>query len=202
MNRKITAILFILCFSAAIWRLSQQRNSTVSKPTHSTKDSIPMKRRLRTGPKKPPTAEFRSKKIIPKQVLKDTTPQKSDEDARKKELEEKLQLYFDRLASINSPTPEQLIALGELAFDANDAESAYEHFLEIIEENPDDKMAPFALYKFAWVEFNLGDVDAAILDMELVTEWIEMGDVKQEGILIRAAPEDLIFFKKSKTSSD
>ena len=202
MNRKITAGIFILCFSAAIWRLNQQNDSPPSKPHISKEKSIPTKRKMRTGPQKPPTSDSIRKKNTPKPTKKESVPLQLDDDAKRKEHEEKLQLYFDALSSINDPNPEQLITLGELAFDANDPESAYEHFLEIIEENPDDEMAPFALYKFAWVEFNLGDVDAAILDMELVTEWIEMGDVKQEGILIRAAPEDLLFFTKSKTSSD
>ena len=202
MNRKVMTVICILLISVVIWGRNLQRKSPVSKPPRSTEKIITVKRPLRTGPKKPPISQSRGTKTISKPITKENNPQESDDKTRKKDHEEKLQLYFDTLASMNNPTPQQLITLGELAFDANDPESAYEHFLEIIEENPDDEMAPFALYKFAWVEFNLGDVDAAILDMELVTEWIEMGDVKQEGMLIRAAPEDLIFFQKSNTSSD
>ena len=182
MNRSRTAILFILVLSVAFWIIDTQK-SPASKPARTTEKTIPMKRSPRTGPQKPPITQPKDKKAIPKPITKEINSQDSNENVRKKELEKKLQLYFDALESMNEPTPEQLITLGELAFDANDAESAYEHFLEIIEENPDDDMAPFALYKFAWVEYNLGDVDAAILDMELVTEWIEMGNVKQEGIL-------------------
>ena len=202
MNRKITVlILFILGFMV-IWGFNQQNHSQSSQPPISTEKSISKKRILRTGPKKPPILKSVRKKENPNPAKEENNPEESDDNVRKKDLEEKLQLYFDTLASMNNPTPQQLITLGELAFDANDSESAYEHFLEVIEENPDDEMAPFALYKFAWVEFNLGDVDSAILDMKLVTEWIEMGDVQQEGILIRAAPEDLRFFQKSKTSSE
>ena len=202
MNKNIMIVIFTTLVFVVFWRLNQQSDSPPSKPHISTEKSIPTKRRIRTGPQKPPIADSISKKNTPKATKEESNPLTLDDDIRAKDHEEKLQMYFEKLASINDPTPEQLITLGELAFDANDPESAYEHFLEVIEENPDDEMAPFALYKFAWVEFNLGDIDAAILDMELVTEWIEKGDVKQEGILIRAAPEDLLFFKKSKTSSD
>lgn len=202
MNKTMMTTIFAILVFVVIWGRNQQSDSPPSKPHISKETSIPTKRKMRTGPQKPPASDSIRKKNTPKPTKEEDLPLQLNDDAKRKEHEEKLQLYFEKLESINEPTPEQLITLGELAFDANDPESAYEHFLEIIEENPDDKMAPFALYKFAWVEFNLGDVDAAILDMELVTEWIEMGDVQQEGILIRAAPEDLLFFKKSKTSSD
>jgi len=199
---KSKSIIVFIILGVFFWMFYQKKQPTSSTPQVAIEKSTPPKRRLRKGPKKPPPLHFKKKETPSNPTTEKTITLESSEDVQKRELEKKLQLYFDTLESIHDPTPQELLTLGELAFDANDAESAYEHYLEIIEEETDDEMAPFALYKFAWVEFNLGDIDAAILDMELVIEWIETGDVKQEDILTRAAPEDLLFFKKSKEGND
>ena len=192
-------IVVFIVFGVFLWMFSQNNQKKQRPQQMDIKKTKPTTRRIRKGPRKPPALEFKKSSIPPTPKKEYLEPSK---DTQKKDLEDKLQLYFETLESINDPTPRELIMLGELAFDANDSESAYEHYLEVIEEDTDDEMAPFALYKFAWVEFNLGDIDAAILDMELVLEWIETGNVKQEGILIRAAPDDLRFFEKAKASND
>ena len=75
----------------------------------------------------------------------------------------------------NTPAMEW-VAEGEVAFGANDAATAYANYLIVVEDMPDDPMAPFALYKLAWTEFNLGDLEAAADDMALVLEWTEQDD--------------------------
>ncbi len=64
-----------------------------------------------------------------------------------------------------------LVMEGERHFDEGDAAAAYEAYLELIETDPDHDLAPFALYKLAWTEYNLGDVEAAVVDMALAVEW-------------------------------
>ena len=111
------------------------------------------------------------------------------------EQEEKLEEYLELLDTIEDPNVTELTLLGEAAFDANDSASAYDHYLEVIEEHSDDPMAPFALYKFAWVQFNLGDVSAAIDDMALMLEWVDVGETAMDEAMISVASKDLEFFR-------
>jgi hypothetical protein len=56
-------------------------------------------------------------------------------------------------------------------------------------------MAPFALYKLAWAEYNLGDVEAAIDDMELVIEWLGAGETQMHETVRSQVSEDLDLFR-------
>ena len=84
------------------------------------------------------------------------------------DLERKRDAYFERLDELDNPSVDEMIVLGEMAFEANEAESAYDHYLEVIDNHSEHSSAPFALYKLARTEFNLGEVDAAISDMKLM----------------------------------
>jgi hypothetical protein len=159
------------------------------------------KRSIRKGPRKPPILQ--NKPTPPVNKEKEVSKQETDKDSEKKgeedseEIQEKREEYFETLDSIENPSTSELIMLGELAFYANEPESAYEHYLDVIDNHSDDPMAPFALYKFAWVQYNLGDVGHAIQDMELVLEWMETGEIKQAEILEKTVPTDLEFFMKN-----
>ncbi len=151
----------------------------------------PRDRRTRKGPRKPPPA---SKKQLPafSQTPEKAPPteEKSEEELLK-EKERKRKAYFEKLDSTENPSVVELTTLGEMAFDANEAEAAYEHYLEVIDNHSDDPMAPFALYKLAWTEFNLGDVEAAIEDMKLVIEWIGDGENRLDETLREEGMKDL-----------
>ena len=147
-------------------------------------------RRTRKGPRKPPPAAM-------SQAVKDdeTEDGPTDDDDGLTEQELKLEAYLEHLEAIEDPNVDELTMLGEMAFEANEAQAAYDHYLEVIDQHTDDPKAAFALYKLAWTEYNLGDVEAAIEDMALVTEWIGDGDSQIEEILRTAAPTDLEMFK-------
>ena len=167
----------------------------VEKPFPTEPKSINEESRTaRKGPKKPPL--FR-KSNLNSNSKKETQLPIDENEVQDQELEEKRREYFETLDEIDNPSVNEQIMLGEMAFYANEAESAYEHYLDVIDNHSDDPMAPFALYKFAWVQYNLGDVDYAIQDMELVLEWIETGALDQEEVLRMAVPTDLELFKKS-----
>jgi hypothetical protein len=154
------------------------------------------KRQDRKGPRKPPQTVGSVRK-----GKKFTFPSKSDSESNEEiegtesNLEEKVKRYLDYLDAHDSPNVQELIQLGELAFDANDSASAYDHYLEVIEQHTDDPMAPYALYKFAWVEQNLGDNQAAIDDMSLVIEWTELEESQLDKKLLETAHEDLQSFQ-------
>ena len=121
------------------------------------------KRSIRKGPRKPPTLQNKptpssnKEKEVSKQETDNSSQTKDEEES--KEIQEKREEYFETLDAIENPTTSELIMLGEMAFYANEPESAYEHYLDVIDNHSDDPEAPFALYKFAWVQYNLGDVD-------------------------------------------
>ena len=87
------------------------------------------------------------------------------------------------------------LTLGEQAFDEGNADLAYEHYLAVVEGEPDHPMAPFALYKLAWTEFNLGDLEAAADDMALVLDWTEGYDDRMSQTVHEAALDDLERFE-------
>ncbi len=197
MKKNIAAGVFVIVAGLILWSRMQEPKKTAMVPQKSVKETKPHKRRSRTGPRKPPASVHTPSKPEPAVALPEpAVASEPTAEARKSQQEDKLQAYFEALESFNDPTPAELVTLGELAFEANDPESAYQHYLEVIEEHPDDPMAPFALYKFAWAELNIGDVESAISDMALVVEWLETGEAENNEMLMRAAPEDLIFFQK------
>ena len=151
----------------------------------------PFKRRERTGPRTPP----------PKwDAVEETTtapdnPTEETTDELRVSHEDKLSEYLEHLEVLDNPSVDELTMLGEMAFDANQADDAYDHYLEVIEEHTDDPSAVFALYKLAWTEYNLGDVEAAIDDMALVIEWTQDGTLGMEQTIGNAAHSDLKLFR-------
>jgi tetratricopeptide (TPR) repeat protein len=148
-------------------------------------------RRVRKGPRKPPPSALSPVTPVDKEENQEEPVQ---EDDGLTDQERKLEEYHEHLDAIEDPNVHELTMLGEMAFEANEAEAAYEHYLEVIEEHPDEPMAPFALYKLAWAEYNLGDVDAAIDDMELMMEWLDYGESPMEQTLRASGPADLKIF--------
>jgi hypothetical protein len=168
-------------------------SSTPSKSVEGhTEDGVqaeldkPSPRRARKGPRKPPTpalvpAEVPATQVKEDEPSEDEVPDADPDDDGLTEQERKLEEYLEHLEAIDDPNVDELTMLGEMAFDANEAEAAYDHYLEVIEEHTDHSLAPFALYKLAWAEYNLGDVDAAIDDMELMIEWSGRGKLADHG---------------------
>ena len=199
MNRKIgIAAAGVLLLMLLFWRTDQ---NSEPEQTESVLNA-PSKRKTRTGPRTPPTTvqnqDDGSSAPPIRQQAKETSPatkQTRDVDP----MASKVELYLEHLDAIEDPTVADLTYLGELAFDANDPASAYDHYLEVIEGHADDPMAPFALYKFAWVEYNLGEVDAAIEDMNLMIEWIEGSDFPLDQTLRESAYSDLELFQRHST---
>ena len=110
--------------------------------------------------------------------------------------EQKLETYLEYFEALENPNVDELTMLGEMAFEAQENQAAYDHYLEVIDNHADDPKSAFALYKLAWTEYNLGDVDAAIDDMELMLEWLDEGDGPLFELLRTAGPNDLALFKK------
>ena len=199
--KKIYFTITILSLGLIVLYIAQP-SPNIQKDVPDIKKPIPMvpkpiveqSRPTRKGPKNPPLSRKSHDNSNPK---KETQPPIDKSEEQDQELKEKRREYFETLDEIDNPNVNEQIMLGEMAFYANEAESAYEHYLDVIDNHSDDPMAPFALYKFAWVEYNLGDVDHAIQDMELVLEWIETGALDQEEVLRMAVPTDLEVFKKS-----
>jgi hypothetical protein len=84
----------------------------------------------------------------------------------------------------------------EQAFDDGDAEAAYTHCLAVIEEDPNHDLAVFARYKFAWVQYNLDDIEAARDDMASVGEWAAAGDQPLDALLLAELGKDLDRFQR------
>jgi len=167
--------------------------------TRQEPDKTPQ-RRARKGPRTPPRKTVLSPAISPGEVNRENASEEeaSQESVTQKaadEKEQKLQEYLEHLEALNDPNVSELTMLGEMAFDANEPAAAYEHYLEVIEEHTDDPMAPFALYKLAWAEFNMGDVEAAIDDMELMMEWVAEEESQLHETLRSEGTRDLDFFE-------
>jgi tetratricopeptide (TPR) repeat protein len=160
----------------------------------------PAQRRARKGPRQPPTfspipSETPADPIDNADPSQEDAPERTTHDeADLTERERKLREYLEHLEVIEDPNVAELTMLGEMAFDADEPAAAYEHYLEVIEDQPDDPMAPFALYKLAWAEYNLGDVEAAIDDMALMIEWIGDGETQMHEALLSQGAEDLDLF--------
>jgi tetratricopeptide (TPR) repeat protein len=204
-----TTILGITCgaligLGLLVWRTSTPSIHADAQSAETVAaDKKTAQRRLRKGPRKPPAVS-----TIPSAPPTDLfgeedtsghdAPTKDAQDAqddqRLTEQERKLEEYLEHLDAIDDPNVDELTMLGEMAFDANQAEAAYEHYLEVIEEHTDDPNAPFALYKLAWTEYNLGDVEAAIDDMALVIEWVGDGETQMHEVLRTQGTKDLDMF--------
>ncbi|MCO5114386.1 MAG: tetratricopeptide repeat protein [Bdellovibrionaceae bacterium] len=98
-----------------------------------------------------------------------------------------------------------LLALGEIAFQAHIFGKALA-FYELIEQYPDNKVYPYALYKSSWCKYNLQDPSGALLTMEKV---VAIGhDVEAKGLdskldLRRESLNDMtLFFSESKPSNE
>jgi tetratricopeptide (TPR) repeat protein len=161
-----------------------------------------VQRRTRKGPRKPPPLSQ-----LPSETPSDPDDTKTppDEDAAEApnpkeealaERKRKREEYHEHLDAIGDPDVAELTMLGEMAFDAGETADAYEHYLEVIEEHPTDPQAPFALYKLAWAEYNLGDVNAAIDDMELMMEWLGDSEDPLHEMLRSSGSTDLHVFDK------
>ena len=199
--KKIYFAIFVLSIGLLVLYAAQpspeiqEELPEVKKPIPiETKPIVEQSRSSRKGPREPPLSRNSNHNSNPKKATQPPVDKNEEQD---QELEEKRREYFETLDEIDNPSVNEQIMLGEMAFYANEAESAYEHYLDVIDNHSEDPMAPFALYKFAWVQYNLGDVDYAIQDMELVLEWIETGALNQEEVLRMAVPTDLELFKKS-----
>jgi hypothetical protein len=153
-------------------------------------------RRTRKGPRKPPPLSplpsdpDDTKNPPDENAAEAPTPNEEDLADKKRKREE----YYEHLDAIGDPDVAELTMLGEMAFDAGETADAYEHYLEVIEEHPTDPQAPFALYKLAWTEYNLGDVSAAIDDMELMMEWIGDSEHPLHEMLRSSGSTDLDLF--------
>lgn len=197
--RRNLIIVVIVLFMGMVYFVYQrpQAEESIDQPSIETaqtpKAQKTAQRTSRKGPKKPPASIII--KIMEEQKRK-AESQTADIE-KERELQEKRDAYFEKLDEAEDPDISELTMLGEMAFYANEPEAAYDHYLEVIDNHSDEPTAPFALYKFAWVQYNLGDVENAMLDMELVLDWIETGDPQQEEMLRQAAPADYEFFQKS-----
>ena len=157
-------------------------------------------RRTRKGPRKPPplsqapsetpSGPDETKSPSAENTAEASAPTEEDLADKKRKREE----YYEHLDAMENPSVAELTTLGEMAFDAGETADAYEHYLEVIEEHPHDPQAPFALYKLAWAEYNLGDVNAAIDDMELMMEWLGDSEDPLHEMLRSSGSTDLDLF--------
>lgn len=72
-------------------------------------------------------------------------------------------------------TPDQLLTSAEEQFNGGDALGALQLYREIVEDHPDHRYAPYALYKLAWTKANVDDLPGAIEDMQLLLDWYAQG---------------------------
>jgi hypothetical protein len=203
-GRRIAGVVAFLLTGFLVWQ-----ESTPSEPTRAQATVVepaqmnPNKRRARNGPRTPPPAAAAplvgsTNEENPSQLPRtnDEPPEAPVDDAEGlTDQERKLEVYLEHVDAIEDPNVDELTMLGEMAFEANEAQAAYDHYLEVIEEHTDEPRAPFALYKLAWAEYNLGDVDAAIDDMELMMEWLDYGESPMEQTLRVSGPADLKMFR-------
>ncbi len=94
-----------------------------------------------------------------------------------------------------SVLPEVQLGLGAEAFGRGDMEAARGHFRAIVDEAPDHPMAPYAAYKLAWSEANLGEHRKAITEMQRVITWLRDEGRPEEAVTLREALMDLEHFQ-------
>lgn len=75
--------------------------------------------------------------------------------------------------------PDAHLALGELKFRQRNFKIALEHF-DAVRRYPDSAVYPYGLYKAAWTQYNLRDVEKAIKNLEEVNQYGRF--VKDQGI--------------------
>ena len=191
MNASMQRIALLVSIAIGIVWVNRP-DSTESTPTIKAKQPFPSpqapkaaKKRARTGPRKPPPAAM---------AIPQNEPTATDDELTVEE--QKLETYLEYFEALENPNVDELTMLGEMAFEAQENQAAYDHYLEVIDNHSDDPKSAFALYKLAWTEYNLGDVDAAIDDMELMLEWLDEGDGPLFELLRTAGPNDLALFKK------
>jgi tetratricopeptide (TPR) repeat protein len=200
-GKRITGITLgtLVGLSFLSWRTADQTEDDTREAVLAESDKR-ARRRMRKGPRKPPTVSSLPAPVPAEPIGEDEPSEEEEleeavqEDQTLTEQERKLEQYLEHLDAIDDPNVDELTMLGEMAFDANEAEAAYEHYLEVIEEHTDDPHAPFALYKLAWAEYNLGDVEAAIDDMTLVIEWVRDGETQMHEVLRSQGMKDLDVF--------
>lgn len=88
------------------------------------------------------------------------------------------------------PTRERLMA-GDAHFEEGAWAAAYPYYLSAVEEGPDSPLAGFALYKLAWVEWNLGHPEIAFQDLVLAAAWLSAHDDPQSAFLASGAEDDI-----------
>ena len=183
------AMLSAVVTGFVLFTFSESNESITStekaEPTRATEAPQAAKKRPRRGPRKPPPAAMA---IQP--------DEEDDQDDGLTDQERKLEEYLEHVEALDNPNIDEMTMLGEMAFEAQENQAAYDHYLEVIDNHSDDPKSAFALYKLAWTEYNLGDVEAAIDDMELMLEWVADGDSALEEMLRTAGPTDLEMFQK------
>ena len=202
-GKRIAVVAALLLTGWLVWPEPTPNESTKAQATVVEQAEInPNKRRIRNGPRTPPPAAMaplvkstNEEDPSPVPRTDDEPPEEPvDDDDGLTDQERKLEAYLEHVDAIEDPNVDELTMLGEMAFDANEAQAAYDHYLEVIEEHTDEPMAPFALYKLAWAEYNLGDVNAAIDDMELMMEWLGDSEDPLHEMLRSSGSTDLDLF--------
>jgi hypothetical protein len=91
--------------------------------------------------------------------------------------------------------PEVQLGLGSEAFVKGEMETARRHFGAIVDETPNHPMAPYAAYKLAWCEANLGDHRAAVREMQRVITWLRDEGRPEKDVSLREALMDMEHFR-------
>ncbi|MFH1468871.1 MAG: hypothetical protein ABIO70_31070 [Pseudomonadota bacterium] len=93
--------------------------------------------------------------------------------------------------------PEVVLAAGAEAFARGDMEAARRHFRAIVDESPDHPLAPYAAYKLAWCEANLGDPRAASVEIRRTIHWLRDEGRPEQSVTLREALADLAHFRST-----
>ncbi|MBN2799297.1 MAG: tetratricopeptide repeat protein [Deltaproteobacteria bacterium] len=88
------------------------------------------------------------------------------------------------------------LVLGAEAYNAGDWEAARQAFRALVDEHPDDPLAPYAAYQLAWSEANLGDLRAATTEMRRVVGWLRDDRRPEEDVTLSEALADLEHFQQ------
>jgi len=127
----------------------------------------PRERRLRVGPRHPPGHKARFALALERGS---TIAPEAD---REPDPEDDFEWPGEPPAtSASDGEIRRALSAGEQAFNSGDLDGSYANLLWIIEDHRDHRLAPFALFKLAWIEYNLGDLEAAADDMAQVVQWL------------------------------